>query len=203
MLIKDEDSRLTSKEVFLRLNSAPDKKIASASIKNLKKFSITSRIQRATLGFIVNQVMASEDISNLRDTFSALDVNGDGVLSAEELKEGMKNFTGEIMDNIDELLRRVDEDGNGGINYSEFLTAAINWNKELSRERLLIAFKEFDKDGSGAISVQELLEALGGSSKEEHAFIEMIREADVNGDGQIDLEEFISFMEQVKTSNRA
>ena len=92
----------------------------------------------------------------------------------------------------------MDEDGNGHINYSEFLMAATNWQKELSHERLRAAFKEFDKDGSGGISVEELVDSLGGGKGQDHIFIEMIKQADTNDDGQIDLDEFIAFMEKIK-----
>ncbi|OMJ92690.1 hypothetical protein SteCoe_4572 [Stentor coeruleus] len=209
MLTKDVPTRITAQEVYTSewmqertKSNTPDIAIANASLQNLQKFTTTSKLHRATLSYIVNQVMSIDEFSELRTAFAAMDKNGDGMLSVEELKEGLAKFTGENSENIEALLKKVDEDGNGCINYSEFLNAAVNWDKELSSERLAAAFKDFDKDGNGTISVSELIEALGGKKGQEHMFIEMIREADVNGDGQIDLEEFISFMEQVKVSNR-
>lgn len=184
-------------------NEVPDKDLASKSLRNLANFSSTSKLHRATLAYIVSQLISSEEVSKLRETFTAIDSNGDGLLSADEIKKAMSSLTGELAANVGQILNQVDEDGNGCINYSEFLTAAINWEKELSRERLHQAFKDFDKDGSGSISVSELLEAFGGSRGQTHMFLEMIKEADTNDDGQLDLEEFCEFMEKVKDpSNR-
>ena len=209
MLIKKFTDRMYARELYENIwlqahgnYLVPDKKIAKNSLKNLSSFHTTSKLHKATLAFIVNQVMSSDEISVLRDTFVALDKNGDGFLSPDELKEAMGKFTGDVANNAEELLKRVDEDGNGCINYSEFLIAATNWEKELSRERLHMAFKEFDKDGNGSISVQELSQALGGTKGQANIFLEMVKEADADGNGEIDLEEFCNFMEKVKEKNR-
>ena len=105
-------------------------------------------------------------------------------------------------DEVRKLFSEVDTDGSGDINYNEFLTAAVSWEKELSRERLYAAFRQFDKDGNGAISVDELVSALGGRKDQVHVFVQMIKDADTNKDGSIDLQEFCTFMENIKNSNR-
>ena len=43
----------------------------------------------------------------------------------------------------------VDTDGNGSIDYSEFVTACINKESILSKKRLKAAFRIFDKDNNG------------------------------------------------------
>jgi calcium-dependent protein kinase len=205
MLTKNVLERITAQQVVNHpwvqkyINSdQPNKKLATRSFKNLAKFTTSSKLHRATLSYIVNQMMSSQELSKLRDLFSSLDKNGDGLLSVEELAHGASVLSSEITDNLKKIIENVDEDGNGHINYSEFLIAATNWQKKLSRERLQEVFKEFDKDGSGGISVEELVEALGGSSGQSHVFVEMVKQADTNNDGQIDLEEFIAFMEKIK-----
>lgn len=56
---------------------------------------------------------------------------------------------------------------------------------------MLAAFKLFDKDGSGTIEAQEIAAILGHNiSKEQQVWEDVIAEVDVNGDGQIDFEEF-------------
>mgnify|MGYP000285290132 CR=1 FL=1 len=44
---------------------------------------------------------------------------------------------------------QADVDGNGTIDYSEFITATVNMNKMDREEHLYSAFQYFDKDGSG------------------------------------------------------
>lgn len=63
-------------------------------------------------------------------------------------------------------------------------------------EEIIEAFKVFDRDGDGKISKQELylvMKALGENLTEEE-IEEMIREADINGDGEIDFYEFKAMM---------
>lgn len=54
------------------------------------------------------------------------------------------------------IFDRIDLNGDGEIDYSEFLAAAINKESLLDEERLISAFKSFDQDGSGTISATEL-----------------------------------------------
>lgn len=62
-----------------------------------------------------------------------------------------------------------------------------------SEEEIKEAFKVFDKDGNGYISAAELRHVMTnlGEKLTDHEVDEMIREADVDGDGQINYEEFV------------
>ena len=53
---------------------------------------------------------------------------------------------------VDRIMQHVDIDGNGHIDYSEFITATIDKRKLLSKERLKAAFSIFDRDDNGFIS---------------------------------------------------
>lgn len=55
----------------------------------------------------------------------------------------------------------VDIDGNGSIDYTEFVMATMNERDLVSQQKLKAAFRLFDKDGSGSISQDELKRALG------------------------------------------
>lgn len=60
-----------------------------------------------------------------------IDVNGDGVLTKEELRKGMDLFgmkfdLGGNYQDVDDLLKRIDVDESGNIDIKEFITATMN-----------------------------------------------------------------------------
>ena len=99
------------------------------------------------------------------------------------------------------MIHIIDLDGNGVIDYNEFLSCAINKKKIMSNERLEIAFKTFDSDGSGKISVDEIMDIFtkGAKNKEginKEVFEKMVKGADENGDGEISFTEFKAIMKK-------
>ena len=99
------------------------------------------------------------------------------------------------------MIHIIDLDGNGVIDYNEFLSCAINKEKIMSNERLEIAFKTFDSDGSGKISVDEIMDIFtkGAKNKEginKEVFEKMVKGADENGDGEITFTEFKAIMKK-------
>ena len=147
--------------------------------------------------------MTNEEIDKLRRMFEHLDKNGDGKLSKEEIIAGCKVFSEDGDFDIQSIMERCDADGDGFLEYTEFLTATINWKNALSNDRLVAAFKLYDKDGSGKISLKELIDTLGNSGLDEKLFSEMISIADKNNDGEIDFEEFKELMKiKPSESNR-
>ena len=60
----------------------------------------------------------------MKDTFKALDKNGDGSLTFDELKSGLASVkNGE---EILEILKAADTDKSGTIDYTEFIAATID-----------------------------------------------------------------------------
>lgn len=57
-----------------------------------------------------------------------MDEDQSGLISTDELRATLRNMYGENIsdEQVEEIIRRVDYDKNGEINYSEFLSATIN-----------------------------------------------------------------------------
>lgn len=92
-------------------------------------------------------------------------------------------------------MEEVDADGNGFIDYSEFLMAATRRDVLLASENLESAFKAFDIDGNGTITAEELRGILGeNDDQEDVTWHELIAMADKDGNGEIDLKEFKEMM---------
>ncbi|KAF9789866.1 anthrax edema factor in complex with calmodulin and pyrophosphate [Thelephora terrestris] len=125
--------------------------------------------------------------------FSLFDQDGDGVINARELGTGHDPTENELQ----EMIAEVDADGNGVIDFPEFLTAMARkfYPTDVSEEEIKEAFEVFDKDGNGYISAAELKHAMSnlGENLTDVEVYDMVREADLDGDGQIDYEEFARF----------
>lgn len=207
MLTLDPAERPSAKEVLRdpwlkkrATNQIEDRPVTTDTLKNLSTFRVISiqsglKLQQATLSFIASQMSSSEEISKLRDVFIRLDTDGNGVLSREELTQGFKILGLKSITDVEDIIQRCDADGSGFIDYSEFLTATINWREALSRERLEAAFKAYDIDGSGKITVEEIKLFIGGNDNiEEAEWRQMLEGVDKNGDGEVDFDEFFDLM---------
>lgn len=87
--------------------------------------------------------------------------------------------------------RRFGIAGNGTIDFPEFLTMMARKMKDTdSEEEIREAFRVFDKDGNGFISAAELRHVMTnlGEKLTDEEVDEMIREADIDGDGQVNYE---------------
>lgn len=133
-------------------------------------------------------------------TFKSLDKNGDGVLSRQEILEGLKTYMPSYQAELEvnKIMESVDIDQSGSIDYSEFILATMDKKKAISKERLQESFKVFDADGNGYITADELKAVLGntqhGQKLNESVWDEIIKETDSNGDGKISFEEFSNLM---------
>ncbi|CAL4059794.1 unnamed protein product [Meganyctiphanes norvegica] len=65
---------------------------------------------------------------DIREAFKGYDVDCDGFITREELKEGLAKVGGNVDDDdVDGILKNADKDGDDKINFEEFI-ATINWN---------------------------------------------------------------------------
>ncbi|MBA0658164.1 hypothetical protein Goklo_010396, partial [Gossypium klotzschianum] len=84
---------------------------------------------------------------------------------------------------LQDMINEVDADGNGTIDFPEFLNLMARKMKDTdSEEELKEAFRVFDKDQNGFISAAELRHVMTnlGEKLTDEEVDEMIREADVD-----------------------
>jgi len=109
----------------------------------------------------------STELEDLRDLFKKLDSSKDGFLDRKEIQDGMADIM-EIFhideEDWDKMVNAMDTDGDGKIDYTEFITAAYNRELLLSQQNLQIAFKMFDQDGDGTLSMDELKSVFASGS---------------------------------------
>ncbi|CAL9104645.1 unnamed protein product [Musa textilis] len=144
-------------------------------------------------------LFSEEQITKFHATFCLFDKNGDGCITFEELSTVIKSLGLKPNEaEVHKMIGEIDANGNGTIEFQEFLNLmASKLNQETdSEDELREAFKVFDKDQNGFISATELrnvMISLGEKLTDEEA-AQMIREADLDGDGQVNFEEFVKMM---------
>jgi len=182
-------------------NKAPkaqNVQLQSSLVDNLRGFRSQNKLKKAALQVIAGQLGESQ-IKQLRETFMALDDNGDGLLTAAEMKQGLeKAGLKEIPPDLQQIMEEVDADGSGVIDYTEFLAATLDKKTYLQEDACWTAFKVFDRNGDGKISREELDAVLQGGAVEDamgtQAIANLLKEVDANGDGEIDFDEFMQMM---------
>ena len=143
----------------------------------------------------MTEKLTKEQIDEFKTAFALFDKNGDGTISTKELgcikrAYGHDHTEAELKDMIGEF----DKNGDGAIDFEEFLIMMEQKMAE-TKSKLDIdeTFKVLDKDGNGFISADELKQVINnlGEKLTDEEVNELIREADIDDDGQINYEEFV------------
>lgn len=193
---KKNTARLVSWEHTHQHHHLVHKKLSTHTQKNVLKIIIimSSLEERKALVKSLTQ----QQIEEFKDAFMLFDQDGDGKITVEELGTVLTNLgQSPSPTELQDMINEVDVDQNGTIEFNEFLLLmAHKIQKFDEQDDLRMAFRVFDKNGDGYISASELksvMESLGEKMTDEQVE-EMIREADLDGNGLIDYNEFIKIM---------
>ena len=161
------------------------------SLSTLKKNGKIASLAVQTLSFHTQAAdqLTEEQIAEFKEAFSLFDKDGDGTITTKELGTVMRSLGQNPTEaELQDMINEVDADGNGTIDFPEFLTMMARKMKDTdSEEEIREAFRVFDKDGNGFISAAELRHVMTnlGEKLTDEEVDEMIREADIDGDGQV------------------
>ncbi|XP_071709443.1 calmodulin-like protein 30 [Rutidosis leptorrhynchoides] len=143
-----------------------------------------------------SQAVVQPNIDEMRRVFNKFDKNKDGKISKEEYTLavgllGNKNAKSEV----NKAFQAIDTDGDGFIDYGEFMEAQ-NSDGGVKTGDIKSAFKVFDLDGNGKITAEELVQVLRqlGEKCSLESCRKMVKGADSDGDGMIDINEFMGLM---------
>ena len=146
----------------------------------------------------MTEKFTEDQIAEFREAFQIFDKDHDGMISTKELGTVMRGLGQNPTENeIAQMIIDVDENGDGTIDFKEFLgLMAEKLKSSGNKQELLEAFKLIDKEGLGALPAYEFrfLMSTSGENISEEEIDEMIEEADLDGDGTIDFDEFIRMM---------
>lgn len=208
LLRYDASKRPTANEALKNkwlLNNIPSESVNVNDVKeafnNIMKYNVSElKFQQAALAYIVHHLTDPEEIKPIRNIFYTFDKNLDGRLSHNEIIEGFKSFFNIKQNEKDlmKIIKKIDQDKSGYIEYEEFIRASINKKNLLSETNLTYAFKLFDKDGSGGITPNELKALLGITSKySDKVWNEVINQIEHNKENEVTYKEFQNMMQKL------
>ncbi|CAE8638115.1 unnamed protein product, partial [Polarella glacialis] len=128
---------------------------------NLRAFSLTTRFKKVALTAIAHNLSEAER-EKLRASFIAMDKDSNGFLTLNEFKEGLAVLGSSVPADLAEIMEHVDTNHDGGVEYTEFLAAAMDERLHRDEECCWKAFKAFDNDNDGFITKEELRGLIEG-----------------------------------------
>ncbi|KAH7830138.1 Centrin [Monocercomonoides exilis] len=144
--------------------------------------------------------LTEEQRQEIREAFDLFDTDGSGTIDAKELKVAMRALGFEPKkDEVKRMIAEIDKDGTGTIDFNSFLEMmTIKMAERDPREEILKAFRLFDDDNTGKISFKNLKRVAKelGENMTDEELQEMIDEADRDGDGEINEEDFLRIMKK-------
>jgi len=137
-------------------------------------------------------------VQEFKEAFDIFDVDGGGTITAEELGDVMRSLGQKpTRAQLEAMVNEIDADGDGAIDFPEFLTMMLRKMNEGDPEKeLRDVFMVFDKDQSGTISAEELRNVMRviGEKLTDQEIEDAIKLADTTGDGEVSYDEFIQFI---------
>ncbi|EGR29659.1 protein kinase domain protein [Ichthyophthirius multifiliis] len=173
MLQKDYNKRISAQKAFddpwIQKN-ASKQPLNTKVLSNLGQFHSKNKLRSAILTFIATHIVSQQEKEELLKTFKNLDQNGDGTLERHELMAGymqvMKDRA-QAEEMVNKIFDDVDVNKSGKVDFSEFVVAAMQTEKLLSKNKIEKAFKMFDQDQNGFIEKIELQNIMGGTELDE------------------------------------
>uniref|UniRef100_A0A8C5GF82 Caltractin-like n=1 Tax=Gouania willdenowi TaxID=441366 RepID=A0A8C5GF82_GOUWI len=145
--------------------------------------------------------LTEEQKQEIKEAFDLFDTDGTGSIDVKELKVAMRALGFEPKkEEIKKMVADfVDKENSGTINFEDFLTLMTQkMNEKDSKEEIMKAFRLFDDDGTGKISFKNLKRVAKelGENLTDEELEEMIEEADRDGDGEVNEQEFLRIMKK-------
>jgi Ca2+-binding EF-hand superfamily protein len=167
MLEKEPSKRPSATEVLehswfntTHRNSRPRMTRLISAVDRLRKYQAPKRLRAEGMKVLL-KFIPEETVGSLKDIFIDLDTSHKGFITAEDLRKALNDLGYDTeADEICKIVREVDYSSQGRINYSQFLSATLNFKDSITEQVLRESFAHFDIAKKGFISQTELKNAL-------------------------------------------
>ncbi|KFB49141.1 AGAP009260-PA-like protein [Anopheles sinensis] len=144
--------------------------------------------------------LSDEQRQDIKEAFDLFDSEGTGMIDTKELKVAIRALGFEPKkEEIKKMIAEIDKDGSGKLSFDDFVQLmTVKMAEKDSKEEILKAFRLFDDDETGTISFKNLKRVAKelGENLTDEELQEMIDEADRDGDGEVNQEEFLRIMKK-------
>ncbi|CAI5465947.1 unnamed protein product [Closterium sp. Yama58-4] len=176
-----------------------------AVLSNMREFVKYSRLKQMALKALATTLEENE-VQALRDQFNAMDINKDGTITIDEIRQALSHdLPFEVKESrVLQILQAMDTNCDGIIDFDEFVAATLHVQQLEEadstkwQERSRAAFAQFDRDNDGYIDAEELRMA----AQVNFPLDNLIAEADTDGDGRISLPEFQKLLRCASINSR-
>ncbi|GBG89801.1 hypothetical protein CBR_g49652 [Chara braunii] len=140
--------------------------------------------------------LSESQLKDFREVFDLFDKDNNGKVTTSELGNIMKSMGVKASDaDVEALVKEADADDSHSVEWNEFIRLMERQLKAMAmstEQQLLESFKIFDKSGDGKITAKEVREVLVsmGERVTGKDVDELMKMADVDGDGYVDFKEF-------------
>lgn len=171
----------------------PDKLLKVSN--NLKVYKLETMLKEVVRIIVVNQILSLKDLKEVREVFEVVDYNHDGRLDEDDLTMFlMKHLDeNEAQMQAKEVMRMVDVEKKGYLEYSDFLKASLNEGIIMSRNNLIMTFNMLDSDGKGNLTAEKLMESIGSEKNKLETWKAVIKEV-IKKDQELRLPQFLEIL---------
>ncbi|XP_038882543.1 calcium-dependent protein kinase 28-like [Benincasa hispida] len=210
LLVKDPRARLTAAQALSHRwvregGDASEIPIDISVLSNMRQFVKYSRLKQFALRALASTI-GEEELADLRDQFDAIDVDKNGSISLEEMRQALaKDLPWKLKESrVLEILQAIDVNTDGLVDFTEFVAATLHVHQLEEhdsvkwQQRSQAAFEKFDIDKDGFITPEELRMHTGLKG----SIDPLLEEADIDKDGKISLSEFRRLLRTASISSR-
>jgi len=196
LLVQNPKARLTGKQALqhpwiVKRAQLSNEPLGDEIAKSLKNYAANSRFEKAVRHKMATHLTSGE-LQRLRNMFEELDAEDTGEIPIADLRKVMQD-NGDTSE-LAKALESLDVDGDGTIDWKEFVAACIEEHTLYNEANLEKVFEALDTDGSGGLCQKEVAALLGNDHELSKEILQKLQEKQ-GGSGnleevQMNLKEF-------------